>query len=262
MKNHFNKILFLVLGIVSVPFFTSANIEKSVSDFTAANFTCSAGSSIAKFASATWNLTGIEDINSSAVITWSGSGVSGTESSAPSTYSTAGTVNDVVVTIADESGSVQVACDSLNIKDTTTGGSDNNEGGSTGGGRRLVSPVNVVAENATPISPAQDDIDNLVAWLRDNPNLFSPLPQTNIVALDLENPIASTTLATNDNGTSSTSTVASSTESENNLAAAAATASGSAAKYAWYIAGIILLGLIGWLVFFLLKRRNKKDKIS
>ncbi len=179
-------------------------------------------------------------------------------------YSTIGTKGASLIVEDDSGQSVRLDCGSVSViatsTDGNTGGGDT--GGDTGGdsnvssGRRSSSRVNVVEDNAT--STDQVDIDNLVAWLKNNPDLFSPVPQ-NIAALDLENPIASSTLA---NGTSSADTVASSTESENSLAAAAASALGSASKYVWYIAGLVLLGLAGWLAFFLLKRRNKKDKIS
>ena len=131
MKNHLKKISFLILGIILIPSFVGA--QKSVVDFKAGDITCSAGNSIAKNASATWGITGLGAFDSP-LVTWSGSGVSGTGLSTMSTYSVAGPVNNVIATIADESGSVQVACSPLSIKDTT-----NDTGGSTGGGGGSVS---------------------------------------------------------------------------------------------------------------------------
>jgi len=246
--------VFLALGIL-LPMISFANVEPQIS--------CSAISPAYVGENVTWTANNVPEGYG---YTWndnSGNPVSVADDTAMiNSYTTTGT-KTVTLTVGNGEEPNQTINCSTNIIEKTI--IDN--GGDTGGdsnvssGRRSSSRVITVEETATSTSTDQVDIDNLVAWLRNNPDLFSTLPQE-IVALNLENPIASTTLATNDNGTSSTSIVASSTESENNLAAAAATASGSAAKYAWYIAGIILLGLIGWLAFFLLKRRNKKDKIS
>ena len=135
MEKHFKKIFFVLLGIILIPIFANA---KTVSDLISADISCSAGTSVAKNSTANWSITGIDELVNP-TISWSGSGVSGSEETSVTTYSTAGTINDVVVTIADESGSIEVACDSLSVTGSSGGGSSG--GGSVGNTCKIVGNV-------------------------------------------------------------------------------------------------------------------------
>jgi hypothetical protein len=206
-------------------------------------------------ATTTWN-SALEISGGTApyLISWTDNeGSIGAGNSVSKLYSATGT-KSAYLTVKDNAGQeTDIQCGSVSITATST---------DTGGGRRSSSRVNVVVKNSTSTLPAQENIDNLAAWLRDNSTSATPVPQ-NTVALDLENPISSTALAANNNGTSSTSTVASSTDSGLNLAAAAASA-GSTAKYIWYIVIALLIAIISsWATLFFIRRKeNKKDKIS
>ena len=104
-------------------------VKRDLSDYTEGSITCSvAGNSIAKNTQATWGISGLDAGNNFSV-TWSGTNVNSV--TGISTYSTAGTISDVVATIADESGSIQVPCNALTVKTDIT--IDNGNGGGSSG---------------------------------------------------------------------------------------------------------------------------------
>ncbi len=120
MKKNLNKILFLVLGIVFIPSFAGATVSTKLLSEANGSITCRTGveGSIAKNSLVTWKVGDLSDYGE-LLISWSGLGVNGASTqSVDTSYSTSGLVDDVSVTLEDESGPLTIKCDTLKVQKT------------------------------------------------------------------------------------------------------------------------------------------------
>jgi hypothetical protein len=120
MKIFLNKILFLALGIVFIPFFANATVpETKFLSEANGSITCRplVGGSIEKNSPVTWEVGDLGDYGD-VLISWSGKGVSGSLSTVNTSYIDSGLVDDVSVTLEDESGPLTIKCDTLKVQKT------------------------------------------------------------------------------------------------------------------------------------------------